>query len=136
MSTGAFAEFLLQREQAEASYVRGDGTKVDAIVPHEGPASLHTLGGETVIGAERVAAYYLDHAMEFHSNGTSRFDVVGQECGELGFWTGFQIATVQLGKKTSPQNMRLRVTEVFRKEDGEWKLIHRHADASHLSPAV
>jgi len=24
--------------------------------------------------------------------------------------------------------MRIRVTEVFRKIDGEWRLIHRHAD--------
>jgi ketosteroid isomerase-like protein len=24
--------------------------------------------------------------------------------------------------------MKLRVTEVFRKEDGEWRLAHRHAD--------
>jgi ketosteroid isomerase-like protein len=96
---------------------------------------LHTLGGETVTGAENVATYYLDHAMDFHSTGTSRFDVINQGSGELGFWTGFQIATVQLGKATSPQNMRLRVTEVLRKKDGEWKIIHRHADTSNPSLA-
>jgi ketosteroid isomerase-like protein len=49
--------------------------------------------------------------------------------GDLAFWTGYQHARVHLAAKpgeTLP--MTLRVTEVFRHEDGGWKLVHRHAD--------
>jgi len=57
---------------------------------------------------------------------TSRFQQ-GYD-GALGFWTGFQVATVRIGDAPRPATMRLRVTEIFRKIDGTWKLIHRHAD--------
>lgn len=129
MKQADFTDFMSQRELAETSYVRGDGAKVDAIVPHSGNASLHTLAGETLAGAATVAAYYREHAKDFDSAGVSRFEVIHTDCsGDLGFWTGFQIATVRFRNAGSNVEMRLRVTEIFRKEDGTWKLIHRHAD--------
>jgi hypothetical protein len=103
--------FLKLRDNAEESHVRGDGTKVGSIVPHEGSASLHTLAGDTLTGTPAVARYYLRHAYDFRPNGTSRFEIIDKACGgNLGFWTGFQVATVQLGKESRPVQMRLRVT--------------------------
>jgi ketosteroid isomerase-like protein len=33
-----------------------------------------------------------------------------------------------IGDPATPTPLDLRVTEVFRRADGEWKLVHRHAD--------
>ncbi len=48
--------------------------------------------------------------------------------GDLAFWTGLQQAEVHFSGHPSVVPMTLRITEVFRFEDGDWKLVHRHAD--------
>jgi ketosteroid isomerase-like protein len=125
----SFDDFLNLREQAASAYVQGDGARLDAIVPHAGMASFHSPVGETVTGGSEVARRYLGDAAAFHDNGVSHFEVIQKgHAGDLGFWTGFQVANVQIGDMPGPVDMRVRVTEIFRKIEGEWKLIHRHAD--------
>jgi ketosteroid isomerase-like protein len=43
-------------------------------------------------------------------------------------WTGFQSAKVKIQGRSDPMDMKLRITELFRRIDGDWKLVHRHAD--------
>jgi ketosteroid isomerase-like protein len=129
MAETTFETFWTDRTQAAQAYVRGDGGKLDALVPHDGNASFHSPRGDTVVGAPDVASRYLSDAKSFHSNGTTQLEVIQRACdGDLGFWTGIQIAQVQIGDASHAVQMRIRVTEVFRKIDGEWRLIHRHAD--------
>ena len=130
MPAANFDDFMTARQKAAEAYVRGDGAKVDTIVPHSGAASFHSPTGDTVAGGEAVAKRYLKDAAAFHDNGVSRFDVLQKgHSGDVGFWTGFQIAKVQIGDMPKPVEMRIRVTEIFRRIDGDWKMIHRHADA-------
>jgi ketosteroid isomerase-like protein len=129
MPYSTFEDLMSVRQRAAEAYVSGDSAKLDSLVPHNGIASWHSPRGETVIGAEPVAARYIKEAATFHSDGTTHFEIIQQGCdGGLGFWTGFQVATVRIGDAPHPVTMRLRVTEIFRKIDGTWKLIHRHAD--------
>ena len=129
MTETTFERFWADRTQAARAYVRGDGGKLDAFVPHDGNASFHSPRGDTVVGAPDVASRYLSDAKSFHSNGTTQLEVIQRAYdGDLGFWTGIQIAHVQIGDASHAVQMRIRVTEVFRKIDGEWRLIHRHAD--------
>jgi NAD(P)H-dependent FMN reductase len=48
--------------------------------------------------------------------------------GNLGFWTGVEHAQVAFDGAEKPLGMTLRVTEVFRFEDGDFRLVHRHAE--------
>ena len=47
---------------------------------------------------------------------------------DLAYTVGIERSEAILGdmKKTAPRV--LRATQIFRKENGEWKLLHRHAD--------
>lgn len=131
MPTADFDDFMTAREAAAEAYVRGDGGKIDAMVPHSGAATFHGPRGDTITGGEAVAKRYLRDAGAFRDNGVSRFEVLQKgHSGDVGFWTGFQIAKVQIGDMPKPVEMRIRVTEIFRKIGDDWKMIHRHADAA------
>jgi ketosteroid isomerase-like protein len=124
-----FERFLVRREAAAEAYVRGDPAGVDAVAVQSGKATFHSPGGDTVTGADAVRKRYHDDAASFRYGGETCFEVLQkEESGDLAFWTGFQLATVHLAGQDRAADMRIRVTEVFRRFDGEWKMIHRHAD--------
>ena len=130
-----FERFLEQRQRAASAYVAGDGDLVNELVPHTGVATFHSPGGDTVTGAEAVARRYLADSRLFRPGGTSRFEILQKGSdGALGFWTGYQIAKAQIGDMPQPVDMRIRVTEVFRKVDGRWLMVHRHADMGAARP--
>ena len=68
----------------------------------------------------------------------SRFDLVAAGVnGNLAYIVGFEhIANSVMGVPVEPYT--LRVTHVLRREDGEWRIVHRHADrvpADQTAPA-
>jgi ketosteroid isomerase-like protein len=47
--------------------------------------------------------------------------------GDLAYIAGIEHTTAAVGDAPA-QAYELRVTTVFRREDGEWRVVHRHAD--------
>lgn len=47
--------------------------------------------------------------------------------GDLAYTVAFEHTTASVNGEP-PQAYKLRVTTVFRREDGEWKVVHRHGD--------
>jgi len=125
----SFEAFMQQRSQAAEAYVGGDSKPLDAIVTGEDPATFFSPKGDSEQGAKAVAARYRHDAGSFSPGGTSRLEIHQQAAsGDIGWWTGLQIADVHMKGKEQPVPMTLRVTEAFRFEGGGWKLVHRHAD--------
>lgn len=124
-----FEAFFARRTKAAEAYASGDYSPLAPLVAEDGEASFHSPGGDSVSGARAVADRYRKDAAGFRAGGKSRFEVLQRGVsGDVGFWTGFQVATVQPEASPAPVELRIRVTEVFRKEGGEWKMVHRHAD--------
>ena len=125
----SFDAFLLAREAASTAFVEGDAGPLLAVSVDTDPATIYPPDGAVVVGAEAVNAGNAAGAGAFGPEAENRFDIVhaGSD-GDLGYWTGVQRSTVVLRDAPAPVEMNLRVTELFRRVDGEWKLFHRHAD--------
>lgn len=124
-----FSSFMKKRESAAAAYVCGDASPLDAMVPHSGDASFFPPNGGSVRGTRQVQDRYDRDAKSFAPGGDTRFDVLQSGAdGDIGYWTGFQNAEAKMGASNKTVHMKLRITELFRFQEGGWKLIHRHAD--------
>lgn len=125
-----FSAFMGRRADIAEAYVDGDAAPLDAILTHRDPATFFSPRGDGIQGAQTVARRYKEDARTFAPEGESRLEVLQVRAGgDLAFWTGYQHARVRMAAKPGePLPMTIRVTEVFRYEDGGWKLVHRHAD--------
>jgi len=122
-----FDAFMTQREKAAKAYVSGDAQPLAGMVATDGAATFFPPHGGKVTGAKQVAARYARDVKAFAPGGRSGFEVLQSEsAGRLAFWTGFQTARVTIGGKS--MRMKLRITEIFRREGDGWKMVHRHAD--------
>jgi ketosteroid isomerase-like protein len=124
-----FDQFLQAREQASVAYIQGNAVPLATMTTRSDPASFMPPSGAVVTGAEAVAKAHAEGAKQFRPGSRGRFEIVqsGSQ-GDLGFWTGLQRADMSIVGRDELVPMVLRTTEIFRRENGAWKLVHRHAD--------
>jgi len=111
---------------ADTALHDGDAAPRIAIWSHDDPV---TLFGAAMMGSgwTEIREVFESLASRF-SNGTYEYDVISAGAsGDLGYMVGIEHSTASVGGAT-PEAYELRVTQVFRREDGEWKVVHRHAD--------
>ncbi len=124
-----FERFMVRREEAARAYVNGDAGPVLHLSTGNLPATFFHPNGDCEQGAGPVSSRYERDAGNFEPGGDSRFEILQMAAGDgVAYWVGFQRATARLKGRAEAVPMSLRVTEIFRREGDEWRLVHRHAD--------
>jgi len=124
-----FDQFMKTRAQIASAFVNGDAAPLDQIVASRAPSTLFGPRGGHVGGAAEIRKADREGAAHFAPGGDCRIEVLATgDGGDLAYWVGIQHARVRMKDEPEPVAMDLRVTEIFRREDGQWKLVHRHAD--------
>jgi len=126
-----FEAFLEQREKIARDYVNGETASIEAIATRREPATFMSPRGDVQRGANAIVSRYVTDARTFRAGGNTTLEVMqARASGDLAFWTGLQHAEVRTGDSNELTPMTLRITEIFRFEDGGYKLVHRHADVA------
>jgi ketosteroid isomerase-like protein len=125
-----FDEVVEQYHLALNEFFNGNPEPVKSFFSHRDDVTLaNPLVGLPARGWERVAAT-LEHASSRFTDG----QIVGFETlakyvtPELAYVLLIERDKVKVGGSEDTASSALRVTMIFRPEEGTWKVVHRHAD--------
>jgi ketosteroid isomerase-like protein len=94
----------------------------------EDPVTLLGAFGVAASGWEEVSETFKWVASKFSEGESFRLEVIAAGVsGDLAYSVGYEHSMVSRNGGSVRPN-RLRVTHVYRREDGEWKIVHRHGD--------
>ena len=123
-------ELIEQYQLALGDFVKGNPEPVKKLFSHRDDVSLANPLGPPAHGWEQVA-----QTIERAASNLTDGEFLGAEIiernitPELAYAVWLERATAKVGGEEDIfVPIALRVTMIFRPEDGEWKVVHRHAD--------
>jgi ketosteroid isomerase-like protein len=112
--------------------INGDPGPIMEVWSHGSDVTtMHPLGGRET-GWEEVRASWEQVAQAFSDGQVSIEDlVVIPLSDDVAYTLGLEQGQAKLGEETV--GIGWRVTNIYRREEGEWKMVHHHTD---VSPAL
>ena len=124
-----FAEVLERFKLAGNTFMKGDPKPVQELFSHREDVSLSNPFGPPVRGWEQVAERQERGASNYRDGEIYDFETVAKYITpELAYVCWVERTNAKVGGREEITPCDLRVTMIFRPEDGTWKVVHRHAD--------
>ena len=111
---------------AELALHNGDAAQRAAIWSTNEPVSV--LGAwKSAVGQQEVRNLFRYLETTFADCTSYAHEVVAADVqGDMAYTVGYEHTTASVNG--APRTYTLRATQIYRREDGEWKVVHRHAD--------
>jgi ketosteroid isomerase-like protein len=124
--------FLTRQTEAEDAMAHGDPRPRLALWSRRDPVSLLGAWGPNKTGWEELHRTFIWVSERLGSTRKSdfHFDVEVAEVspdGQMAYTVGFERFNEVL-EDGSTKSWTVRVTHVYRREAGEWRIVHRHGD--------
>jgi ketosteroid isomerase-like protein len=120
---------LEQYHLAAAEFIKGNPQPYKMVFSHQEDVSLANPFGPVVRGWEQATATMERAASLYRDGEIIDFEnVATYVTPELAYIVEVERYQAKVGGREDIAPVALRVTSIFRREDGVWKIVHRHAD--------
>ena len=130
-SVGAsdFDEVIERNHRAVDEFAKGNNKPLEDLYSRRDDVSLGNPFGPFVRGFEAVAKTMERAATLYRDGRAVGFDSIAKvAAADMAFIAEVERIVAKIGGRPDATPVSLRCTSVFRREDGEWRLVHRHAD--------
>jgi ketosteroid isomerase-like protein len=118
-----------QDHRALDALVRGDPEPKKQVFSHRDDVTLANPLGPPARGWANVGRTLERAVLQLRDGEPIRFERVSEYASDdLAYILEFERWRGRIGASDTIVPMALRVTTVFRREDGTWRIVHRHAD--------
>jgi len=118
-----------QSHAAVDGIFKGDTTMAKALFSERGDITLGNPFGPYACGRKKVEDTLAGAASNYRDGEVTGVELIAKYVsGDLACVVEVERGRAKVGGANDFASLALRVTSLFRLEDGAWKLVHRHAD--------
>ena len=122
-------QVIEQCQKALDEFVKGNPKPMHEMFSHRDDVSLANPFGPPVRGWDEVARTMERAASNLKEGGMVAFEELAKYVTpELAYTVWLERQKAKLGGRGDVTPFTLRVTMIYRPEEGTWKVVHRHAD--------
>lgn len=129
MSKSDLTQVMEEDHRALDAFVKGDPEPKKKMFSRRDDVTLANPFGPPARGWDQVEETLERASSQLRDGEPNRFERISEYAtADLAYIVEIERTRVKVGGANEPAEVSLRVTTIFRRENSEWKIVHRHAD--------